>query len=237
LKKWTDEFIARCLDGLPPHSEYRCQIQKELEDHLVTLALDLEEDGFTSQAARARALSFMGSPEKLNQSYRVRFFQRRFKDPFYVMGRFFALALLTGAYYVLTWCFLGTVGFTADITFADRVSFPLYGHPVHQFIFGFAIFVIPFSLNALHLRRTFRLHPHPDMMITTGLLFTWLCEKIALFALSSLLCGTSVSDIFFGGWSDVAPWLNFPYILISFSGCFTLAALFTPVSFRGGGAV
>ena len=234
MKKWTDEYISEVLYGLPHHSEYRWNVQQELEDHLVSLAADLEDSGYSTQDAQKRALSLMGSPDSLNKSYRLRFIQRQFKNPFYSLGRFLSLSLLTGVYYVLTWLLLGMVGFTADISFANRVSFPLYGHPLHQFIFGFIIFIIPFSLNALHLRRTFQLHPHPGIMITFGLLFTWLCEKIALFTLSSLLCGTSIADIFFGGWSDVAPWLNFPYILFSFSACFTLAALFTPVSVQGG---
>jgi len=234
LKKWTDEFIADVLYGLPAYSEYRWQIQKELEDHLTTLALDLEDGGYTPRDARERALILMGSPKELNRSYHLRFVQRQLKDPFYALGRFFALALLTGIYYVLTAFLLGQLGFTADAVFAGQVCFPLYGHPLHQFVFGGTLFTVAFSLNALHLRRAFRLHPHPGMMITAGLLFTWCCEKISLFALSSLLCGVSVADIFFGGWSDVAPWLNFPYILLTFSGCFALGALFTPFPVPGG---
>ena len=140
----------------------------------------------------------------------------------------------TGGYYLLTFFALNSLGFTPDSGFPDRVSYPLYGHPERQLFYGGMLFLVSFSLNALHLRRTFRLHPRPGLMILSGLLFTWLCEKTGLFTLCSLLGGNSMMDILLGGWADAAPWLTFPYVLFSFVGCFILAALFTPRRRLGG---
>lgn len=233
MKKWTDNFLRRCLDGIPP-CEYRFQLQRELEDHILCLARELEDSGASPEEARTQALILMGRPDELNKSYQALFVQRQLEAPFYILGRFFSLAMLTGLFYLLTWFVLGRMGFTADAVFAGRVNYPLYGHPWHQLIFGSVIFTIPFSINALYLRRAFRLHPYPGLMVTSGILFTWLCEKTVLFVLSSLLCGVSMLDILVGGWSDIAPWLNFPYILFSFLGCFVLAVLFAPRHISGG---
>lgn len=234
MKKWTDEFISGVLYGLPPHSEYRWQVQKELEDHLAALALDLEDSGYSAEDAQKRALSLMGSPDELNRVYRVRFVQRQLKDPFYVLGRFFTLALLTGCYYLLAMCILGHIGFTHDAWFPNRVCYPMYGNPTYQYIYGAVVFTLPFTMNAFHLRRAFRLHPHPLTVITAGLLFTWSCEKMGLTILNAFLGSHTFFEVLVGGWCDVAPWLNLPYIIFSFWGCFILSLLFTPKQKPGG---
>lgn len=226
MKQWTDDFLAQCLEGIP-NDPYRSRTKAELEDHLSELARELQSAGHAPAEAQALALNVMGDPLALNRMYQERFAQRRLRDPRLVCKEFFRLSLLTGIYYLFAMLFLGWIGFTHDASFPDRVCYPLYGHPERQYIYGAVVFFLPFSLNAFHLRRSFRLHPHPAAIVTAGLLFTWICEKLGLILLNTMLGSNSLMEVLAGGWCDASPWLNLSYFIGSFLGCLSLGFLFS----------
>ena len=68
MKHWTEEFIDRCLAGVP-RGKYRERTEKELGDHLEALCRDLEGAGHTPNEARTAALAQMGDPAQLARSY------------------------------------------------------------------------------------------------------------------------------------------------------------------------
>lgn len=72
---WMENFIEQCLAEVPP-GKYRTRTEKELEDHLEALRLDLEAAGRVPEEARAAALAQMGDPAELARRY-VREWRRR----------------------------------------------------------------------------------------------------------------------------------------------------------------
>lgn len=77
MNHWTDEFVSRCLKGVP-EGDYRARTAKELQDHLLTLERSLEEAGYAPEEARALAQSRMGDPAELARRY-VREWKRRMR--------------------------------------------------------------------------------------------------------------------------------------------------------------
>lgn len=75
MNHWTDEFVSRCLKGVP-EGDYRARTAKELQDHLLTLERSLEEAGYAPEEARVLAQSHMGDPAELARRY-VREWKRR----------------------------------------------------------------------------------------------------------------------------------------------------------------
>lgn len=77
MNLWTDEFVSRCLKGVP-EGDYRTRTAKELQDHLLTLERSLEEAGYAPEEARTLAQSRMGDPAELARRY-AREWKRRMR--------------------------------------------------------------------------------------------------------------------------------------------------------------
>lgn len=75
MNNWINDFLSRCLEGIPEGS-YRARTEKELEDHLLALCRDLEEAGYTLPETRALAAARMGDPSELARRY-IREWRRR----------------------------------------------------------------------------------------------------------------------------------------------------------------
>lgn len=75
MNHWTDEFVSRCLKGVP-EGDYRTRTAKELQDHLLTLERSLEEAGYAPEEARALAQSRMGDPAELARRYALEWRRR-----------------------------------------------------------------------------------------------------------------------------------------------------------------
>lgn len=75
MKNWTDDFLTRCLEGVP-RGDYRDRTEKELQDHLLALSRDLKGTGYSAEEAQSLAQARMGDPAELAHRY-VREWRRR----------------------------------------------------------------------------------------------------------------------------------------------------------------
>lgn len=85
MKNWINDYLTRCLEGVPKGS-YRDRTEKELQDHLLALSRDLKEAGHSAEEVQSLAQARMGDPAELARRY-VREWRRR------TLGR---RALVTG---------------------------------------------------------------------------------------------------------------------------------------------
>ena len=75
MNEWMNEFLTRCLEGVPP-GKYRDRTEAELRDHLLALSRDLEGAGYSAGEARSLTQARMGDPAELSRRY-VREWRRR----------------------------------------------------------------------------------------------------------------------------------------------------------------
>lgn len=228
---WADDFFQQCFDCIPEGRYYK-RLRSELEIHLTALTHDLSEAGYSQAEARAEALRQMGDPAELNRSYR----EAWLRQPEYralVAGKMFWGCILAGFCYIVAFLALCMIGFTYDAMYPGRTNIPLLsGDPLPRIIFGAVLFLCAYLANAIYLRIVFRRHRNKYVLITTGLLMTWVCEKASILLLSSLVYGIPpfmlpelMYRIAYGG-DQSAPWFQVPYIIWTFAGCFVLGWLF-----------
>lgn len=209
MKKWTDDFLARCLAGIP-RSAYRSRVQAELEDHLLCLAEDLTASSDDFTAAQSRALELMGAPNKLNEHYKMSFQQWLLRRPSYHLKTFSASAyiVVAASLALIFACFPTFVG---DTFYGYSQTLLNTNFTPALAAVNFLQFIVPYSISGIYLRSMYSLHPHPFRFITGGLLCGW--AGITAIALSSPL-GVAVF-----------PTCNVTYILCSFLGCFMMGAI------------
>lgn len=85
MNDWMNEFLTRCLDGVPEGS-YRNRTEKELTDHLLELLRDLERAGYAPEEARSLAQARMGDPAELARRYLREWRRRTVKQRALVTG-------------------------------------------------------------------------------------------------------------------------------------------------------
>lgn len=227
---WADDFLRQCF-GRIPEGRYSERLRSELETHLTALARDLTEAGYDREDARAEALRRMGDPAGLNRSYRESWLRQpecRAHDA----GKMFFGCVIAGACYIAAFIVLGMIGFTYDGESPDRISIPLLSaNPLPRIIFGTVLFLCAYPAATIYLRAVFRGRRNERVLITLGLLMTWVCEKLSILLLSSLIYGISpfsLSELMYRiayGGDQSAPWFKLPYIILTFAGCFVLGWL------------
>jgi len=189
LKKWTDEFISRALDGIPK-DKYRQRAQTELTDHLLALADELEAGGYSPEEAQNRALELMGKPEELAQQYldawkkyacSLKYIFPRLKEG---VIQLFATCFLCRMLYPL----LAVVVFNPlfdDDSSLYRLLFDLICFiDNHIYVFYVLITFLPSLLRYMYvLNHSFALHPHRNRILGISLLSGWTLHCIPLYPL------------------------------------------------------
>ena len=226
MLNWTKGFLDRCLEEIPA-GNYRSRLHAELEDHLVSLAADLESAGFDRQGAQAAALERMGDPASLNRGYRMAW-ARHPERALWMLKRMVWGCLLAGICYLLAAGILGALGYTYDQVYLDRTSLPMIGHPDRCTVFGAATYLAGALAETGFLRRLFRRERHRRIWVTLGLLLAWTFEKTAILLLSAAIydmspfpLGDLVLRISQGG-DQTAPWFSGAYLLWTLAACLTL---------------
>ena len=219
---WTADFLNRCLEDIPP-CRYRRRLQAELEDHLFSLAADLEETGLSPEDAQEQALAYMGDPEKLNRSCREEFHRRQQADPLHQFKILFNASLFMGGLYLFAFFFLlPMLGFSVDAQFEGGRSWMLRDNPHFQALFGTVLFLTTYPLGSLALRMWHEGHPHRTWMVTLGLLFTRAGEQLAISFFGFLLFRSEFAQLLT---RSGFPWFQPAYILLTVSGCLLLGWL------------
>lgn len=234
MNEWMETFISQCLTDVP-RGKYRARTEKELRDHMETQYQVLTGAGASPPEARSRILDTIGDPERLREEYKAawrRTLQARTAGVSAHIPALFLGCILMGTLYILTAAFLGSMGFTYDAEAPGWTGrcFPLLAEGPNATIFGALIFLIPFTLGALYLRRCFRNEDRPADGVTLGLLAAWAGEKTAIILISLLAYGPPLNlellvRIYHGG-DTTAPWFTPDYQLLTFAGCLVLGQLF-----------
>lgn len=230
---WKQQWINQVLADIPAGS-YRRRMENELCDHLETQLRALMESGRTEAEAQAEAMEAMGAPDRLREEYRAawrRSWPGRLETVVTRLGAWSAGCAIMGGLYILTFVLLGLVGFAYDATFSDRISFPLLsGSIAYITVFSSILFLVPFGLGALFLRRCFYEEPHPARLVTVGLLAAWAGEKAAIIGLSALIyqmpLGLDLLTRIYHGGDTTAPWFTPANYVLTFLGCILLGVVF-----------
>ena len=228
---WTEDYIRRCLSGIPK-SEYRNRLQSELADHLALLVSDLETVGYGTEEARTEALRQMGDAKELNAGYWAEWLRQperlRWDISRYALG-----ILLAG---------VGFLGGAALLFFGD-VMLALFGtiaggvHPTPFLTFlhhmgGAILYAAAFVPNAVLLRKAFRRRRKRAVMVSGGLLLSWIVGKgstvlylFSVYGSEALAEGKEIVARSFVGSYDPL-WFTSEYMLLSLLGCIALGWLF-----------
>ena len=225
MKPWMEHFIRLCLAKIPDPS-YRRRLAGELSDHLAALSADLEAGGLSPGQAQALALERMGSPQALSRQFYARW-RRHIRSPRYIFRQLALGCCIAGLSFLAVFLALGAAGLTHDA--APGLS--MEGSPALTAAVGAALFLLPFSLEALWLTRRFQGHPRPRLLTLAGLLLAWLGELGALLLLGALLYGIPLGEPasllarISGGGDPIAPWFTAGYRLLTLAGCGVLSLL------------
>lgn len=135
--------------------------------------------------------------------------------------------VLMGILYLITSGLLSAAGFTYDQTFPGRVCYPLLsGNKTYLWIYGGALFALPFTLGAVFLRVLFRREHRLAGLVTAGLLAAWAGEKAAIILLSAMIyempLGAALLTRIYCGGDTTAPWFTPAYHGLTFLGCLLL---------------
>ena len=189
MKKWTDDFLARCLDGLPK-DKYRKRAESELTDHLLELCADLESGGYSPEEAQARAVELMGKPLELKEHFHEQWKQRAEKLVFLLPvliksgGIGFLFRIFIRVFFIYPIWFFGAKLF--DITIPNSIICVLFA------IAGFWPSV-PFIRAEIH--RTFSLldDRKKNRLTCYCCVLSWLSEFLLfVFLLATAFVGQSV---------------------------------------------
>lgn len=198
MQNWYAEFLEQALDGIP-QGEYRKRMEEELADHLQSLACALEEAGLTCEEAQKLAVEWMGDPKTLNRKFREELLRRQAKRAI-LSGPVYS-CLISGTLYIVTALTLFRLGY-------QPFSSPFYHNPIAFGAVGVMLFLIPFGVAAIFMRKCFLWHPRRRTMVTLCLLVPWWVEKALLWDARQY-------------W----PWVNRPYVFLTFLGCLLLGWL------------
>ena len=224
MNDWMEEFVSRCVSEIPDPG-YRRRLSRELTDHLLSLAEELESSGLPAREAGSRALSAMGDPRELAGLYGAQW--RGIHSPRYWLPKLWRSCVLAGSAYLFTCFLLSLLGITYDA----RPGLPMYANPGLTALAGGALWAVPSTLVVIYLSRQVQGHPWHRSMTLFALLLVWLGEKVAVLCLSSLIYGMPVWDPvpllarISGGADPTAPWFTPAYLLLTLVGCLPLALL------------
>lgn len=172
MKKWTDDFISRALDGLPK-DKYRKRAQEELTDHLLALAADLESGGYCPEEAQARAVELMGAPAELNLSFRDEWVRRASNWEYCLSKILIAVIYAFATNTLFRWFIVLPVLSFRNSYLTDCME---AGNCILLLCFA-AFNVFPgvwFIAHMLH--NDFALHPKRKKVVLCWLIFYWLLE-------------------------------------------------------------
>lgn len=223
-------FLEQCLTGID-QGAYRERLCGELRQHMSELVQRLEEAGYGSSAAQEEALRRMGDPAEINRSCREEWLRRQSRELGYCLRHGWQALIRIWALSWLCGMALSLVGFTSDVIYANRITFMMMGSPTLCFVYGAVGFLIPFCYGAWQLRKFFRFHRSPRLIVTGVLLFAW-GVKVFSTALPLAWCyGLSLMD-----WNGIltaachgneftAPWFSMTYLMATFVGCVLLGCV------------
>ena len=231
MNDWMEGFVSRCVSEIPDPG-YRRRLSRELTDHLLSLAEELESSGLPAREAGSRALSAMGDPRELAGLYGAQW--RGIHSPRYWLPKLWRSCALAGSAYLFTCFLLSLLGLTYDA----RPGLPMYANPGLTALAGGALWAVPSTLVVIYLSRQVQGHPWHRSMTLFALLLVWLGEKVAVLCLSSLIYGMPVWDPvpllarISGGADPTAPWFTVPYFLITLALCPVISRLVPSCSGR-----
>lgn len=239
MKKWTDDFLARCLDGLPK-DKYRKRTESELTDHLLELCADLESGGYSPEEAQARALELMGDPEELNPSFREEWVRRASNWKYCLSALLKAAIHAMAANIFARWILLYPIlVFGHGILFDGLES----GHPLSVTLFTLVNFLPGLWFCARELHERFFLHPRRTVLVCLGFLTLWVLDIspwiypmlpnhilltpfniFALFFIIPTFLGQLPLELLAMDNSPAAVW----YLILSFTLCLFFARFYRP---------
>ena len=172
MKKWTDDFLSQCLDGLPK-DKYRKRAQDELTDHLLELASDLESGGYSPEEVQTRALELMGNPEELNPAFRAEWVRRASRIG-YCLGRMFRWAF----YGLLMNAWIRGMIFLPSILFSRFFESLIFPFSLTVFLFRIICFLPGLWFAVHNVQKDFSLFPrHRKCLLSFAAPFVvWLLD-------------------------------------------------------------
>jgi len=241
LKKWTDEFISRALDGLPK-DKYRQRAQAELTDHLLELADELESGGYSPEEAQARAAALMGNPTELNPFFREAWVRRASNWTYCLSALLKAAIHATFANIFARWILIYPI-----LTFGHGILFDGLesGNPLPTILFTLLNFLPGLWFCARELHERFFLHPRRTILAHLGFLMLWLLDLspwiypmlphhilftpfniFAFFFIIPVFLGQLPLELLAMDNSPAAVW----YLILSFTLCLLFALFYRPKS-------
>ena len=231
MLNWADDFLERCLSGLP-EGRYERRLRKELEDHLAALEADLTAAGYAPEEAQAEAVRRMGDPDRMNGEYLAAWqnslpgqWEYRLKtwvwNYFVVMfgAQLFVMLVIGWAYTIASW-------------------FPGYDqNPLIRLIEGTVFFryTLPIAAallaGACYLRENFKITRHPTWQIGVGLALYWASDAALRVWLEAYSHQSAAYQRTL--WEQIEIWSSYPEIAGSVFLTFALCVLLCAVS--GGG--
>ena len=228
MKKWTDDFLSQCLEGLPK-DKYRKRAQDELTDHLLELAGDLESGGYSPEEAQERALELMGSPEELNPAFREEWV-RRASNWKYCLVSFLKAgldAVLVNA--LARWVVLMPVVLVASMWLFDHLE---SGSPFPVILFALVNFLPGLWFCARELHERFAIHPQRRFLLFCGLLTAWFMEMLPFFPIPYKSSGPLAVARFLQGIYQLPFFLGqFPMLILTWSTSYTAQSAFNTYCF------
>lgn len=169
---WTRDFISRALEGIPK-DKYRQRVQKELTDHLLELADELESGGYSPEEAQSRALELMGDPDELNPSFRELWVLWAGNWKYCLFALLKAAVHATFANVFARWVLVyPMLVFGHGILFDGLES----GNPLPITLFTLVNFLPGLWFCARELHERFFLHPRRAVLIGIGFLTLWVLD-------------------------------------------------------------
>ncbi len=230
---WAENYIGRCLSGVPK-SEYRNRLRFELEDHLTLLESDLKAVGYAPEEAQSEALRQMGEAKELNAGYWAEWL-RQPERVRWDISRFVLGVLLAGAGFLCGAALLlfGDTMLALVHTMTHAVLYPT--PPFLTFLHhlgGAVLYAAAFVPNAILLRKAFRRRRKRAVMVSGGLLLSWIVGKgstvlylLTVYGKDALAEGKEITARMFVGSYDPL-WFTSEYMLLSLLGCVVLGWLF-----------
>ena len=173
------EYLELCLSQVPP-GDYRLRLRQELDEHLTDLTEGFLSRGYDETEAALRAMEKMGSPDRLQEEYRLAWFRQpeRYRRD---LRRLALGCLLAMAGHLLALLFLEHFD-----TGARRIL-KVYGDPRWRLFAETVLFAGETLPCFIWLMLRFRREPDRRAWVTAGLLLVWAMDKAMLLLRDGLL--------------------------------------------------